>query len=105
MRPVYWFVAIALGAGLVALLFSGESGTTLGIDTDIFGNTLYLGLFGAVVAAGILGSGIAISQAAKNLAIWMALLLLLVGGYQYRYELQDVASRVTAGLIPGSRSR
>jgi aspartyl protease family protein len=26
----------------------------------------------------------------------------LVAGYQYRYELQDVASRVTAGLVPGS---
>jgi aspartyl protease family protein len=26
----------------------------------------------------------------------------LVAGYQYRYELQDIANRVTAGLIPGS---
>ena len=30
------------------------------------------------------------------------MILVLVAGYQYRYELQDVASRVTAGLIPGS---
>jgi aspartyl protease family protein len=28
--------------------------------------------------------------------------LVLIAGYQYRYELQDVASRVTAGLVPGS---
>ena len=28
--------------------------------------------------------------------------LLMIGGYQYRYELQDIASRLTAGLIPGS---
>jgi len=25
-----------------------------------------------------------------------------IGGYQYRYELQDFASRVTVGLVPGS---
>jgi aspartyl protease family protein len=36
------------------------------------------------------------------MAIWAAIVLVLMGGYQYRYELQDIASRLTAGLIPGS---
>lgn len=36
------------------------------------------------------------------LAIWLVILLVLMAGYQYRYELQDVASRLSAGLIPGS---
>ena len=29
--------------------------------------------------------------------LWLLVVLVLVAGYQYRYELQDVASRVTAG--------
>src|SRR5690606_33608509 len=33
---------------------------------------------------------------------WAVIILGLVAGYQYRYELQDAASRITAGLIPGS---
>lgn len=39
---------------------------------------------------------------ARNLGAWVAIVLTLIAGYQYRYELQDVASRVTAGLVPGS---
>jgi aspartyl protease family protein len=38
----------------------------------------------------------------RNLAVWAAAILVLIAGYQYRYELQDVGYRVTAGLIPGS---
>lgn len=102
MGRIYWFVAIALAGGLILLLASGDSGTTLGLDSDAFARTLYLGIFGAVVAAGILGSGIGLGQIGRNLAIWLAVILALVTGYQYRYELQDVASRLSAGLVPGS---
>jgi len=102
MSRFWWIIFGVMAAGLALLLFSGETGTTLGLASDDFGNTLYLGIFGAVIAAGILGSGIRLGAVAKNLAIWAALALVLVGGYQYRYELQDVASRLTAGLVPGS---
>src|SRR5690606_28253384 len=33
---------------------------------------------------------------------WILAILVLIAGYQYRYELQDVANRLSAGLIPGS---
>ena len=36
------------------------------------------------------------------MAVWAVIILGLVAAYQYRYELQDVGSRITAGLIPGS---
>ena len=32
----------------------------------------------------------------------MLIILVFVAGYQYRYELQDFANRVTVGLVPGS---
>ena len=34
--------------------------------------------------------------------MWMLIILVFVAGYQYRYELQDFANRVTVGLVPGS---
>lgn len=102
MGRFYWLIVIVKAVGLVLLVLSGESGRTLGLDSDDFGRTLYLGIFGALVAAGILGSGMRLGDAARNLAAWLAIVLLFVAGYQYRYEFQDVASRLTAGFVPGS---
>lgn len=97
-----WLVLGALGLGLIILIVNDDSGTVLGLSSDGFARLLYLGVLGAVLGAGILGSGIGLGNAARSIAIWLGVIMLLVGGYQYRYELQDIASRVTAGLVPGS---
>ena len=106
MRPssniIFWFAIGALALGLVLLLSSGDAGTLFGIEGDSFARLLYLGVLGAVIAAGIVGSGMRLGHVARTMAIWLLLLLLLMAGYQYRYELQDVASRLSAGLVPGS---
>ena len=102
MPRFMWAVLGAMALGLALLIASGDKGTVLGIDDEMFARTLYLGALGAVVAAGILGSGLRFGQVARTMAIWLAIILALVTGYQYRYELQDVASRLTAGLVPGS---
>ncbi len=93
---------ILIGGGLAWLLITGESGAPLGLSGDQFAGTLYLGVLGLVIAAGIVGSGIGLRGVARAAVIWGGIFLLMIGGYQYRYELQDVASRLTAGLIPGS---
>jgi aspartyl protease family protein len=97
-----WIILAVIGGGLILLLLNHEQGSTLGVSNDIVGHALYLGIWGAVIGAGILGSGMRLGYVARTLAIWMLIVLALVAGYQYRYELQDVASRVTAGLVPGS---
>jgi aspartyl protease family protein len=102
MSRLYWIVLAVMGVGLIFLFVNNDSGETFGIENDMFGRTLYLGIFGAVVAAGILGSGQRFGDVARNLALWALIILALVAGYQYRYELQDMASRVTVGLVPGS---
>ena len=102
MGRFFWMIMAVIGAGLILLLASGDSGTVFGMEDEAFGRTLYLGVLGAVIAAGILGSGLRFSHIARTMAIWLLIILVLVAGYQYRYELQDVASRMTAGLIPGS---
>lgn len=97
-----WLLAAVMAGGLVLLLLSGDDGTVLGLPDDAFARMLYLGLLLAVVAAAVAGSGMRFGGVLRSLAVWIAIILVLVGGYQYRYELQDVASRLTAGLVPGS---
>ncbi len=102
MSRFWWIIAAVMGIGLIALLFSGNSGQTFGLPSDSVGRGLYVGILGAVIGAGILGSGIPIGTVARSLAIWLIIIMALIGGYQFRYELQDIGSRLTAGLIPGS---
>lgn len=102
MSRLPWIALAILGGGLLFLLISGEDGTPAGLPGDDFARLVYLTALGLVLAAGVIGSGIGLRGAARSIAIWLAIVVALVGGYQYRYELQDVASRLTAGLVPGS---
>ena len=102
MSRFLWVVLAMIGLGLIMLMASGDSGSVLGIEDEAFARTLYLGVFGLVIAAGILGSGLRFGQVARTMTIWLLIILALMAGYQYRYELQDIASRMTAGLVPGS---
>ena len=102
MSRLFWIVMMLIGGGLAYLLLAGERGMPLGLSGDQFAETLYLGALGLVIAAGVVGLGMGFRGLMRGVAIWAAIFLVLVGGYQYRYELQDIASRLTAGLIPGS---
>lgn len=98
MGRIGWILlAVAGGVLAVALVSRGEF-----LPSDDAPRLLYLGILGTVVAAGILGSGMRLGYVARSLALWLLIAVALIAGYQYRYELQDIASRVTAGLIPGS---
>lgn len=92
-----------LAGGLVLLIATHDAGTVLGLESDSFASVLYLGVLAVVIGAGVVGGRrLPIGGTLKAIAAWLVILLVLVGGYQYRYELQDVASRVTAGFVPGS---
>ncbi|RCS25321.1 TIGR02281 family clan AA aspartic protease [Phyllobacterium salinisoli] len=102
MNRLFWIIIALIGGVTLLLMANNDSGTTLGMANDAFANAAYLGIWGIVIAAALLGSGMRLSDFARSIAIWVVIILALVAGYQYRYELQDVANRVTAGLIPGS---
>jgi aspartyl protease family protein len=97
-----WFLLGAIGVAVILLIANNDAGSTFGISNQKFGSTVYLSLWGLVIAAAVIGGRRKINDAMRNLLIWVAVVLVLVAGFQYRYELQDVAYRVTAGLIPGS---
>ncbi len=102
MNRLFWLVMAAIGIGLVLLMVNDNAGNTFGIENNDFGRLVWLGAVGLLISAGLLRSGRPLGAMAGNLGTWALIVLALIGGYQYRYELQDVASRVTAGLVPGS---
>lgn len=99
---VVWLILGAIALAAILLLASGDSGMVLGIEDEIFARTFYLALLCAVIGGGVLTSGIGFGRGVRIAALWAGIIAALMAGYQYRYELQDVASRVTAGLVPGS---
>jgi aspartyl protease family protein len=102
MGRLFWIAAVVMVGGLIVLVIADSRGEVFGLDTDSFGNLVYLGALGALVASGILASGQRFGQTVRTLAVWLLVILVLMAGYEYRYELQDVASRVSGGIIPGS---
>lgn len=102
MNRFSWFILALIGGGLILLVVNHETGATFGLGNDAFAHTVYLGVWGLVLAAAIAGSRVSLGEMARNIAAWLLVMLALVTGYQYRYELQDVASRLSAGLVPGS---
>ncbi|WP_157015483.1 TIGR02281 family clan AA aspartic protease [Mesorhizobium xinjiangense] len=102
MPRLFWIVMAVMAGGLILLVLNHDGGATLGMANDRFGRMVYLVALGLVIGGALVASRISFSNAARSLAIWLAVIFCLIAGYQFRYELQDVASRVTAGLVPAS---
>ncbi|RWO89026.1 TIGR02281 family clan AA aspartic protease [Mesorhizobium sp.] len=102
MNRVFWVLMILIGVGVVLLMLNDSAGSTFGVENDDFSRLIWLGALVALIGAGLLRSGRPLGTMARNLGTWAVIVLALIAGYQYRYELQDFASRVTAGLVPGS---
>ncbi|MBD9372197.1 TIGR02281 family clan AA aspartic protease [Rhizobium sp. ARZ01] len=97
----FWILLAILGFGLVMLLWNHQTGRTFGLPNDDFGQLVQLGAIGALIATGFLASRGRLSQNLRNAALWLLIALLFVAGYVYRDDLQSIAGRMTAGLIPG----
>lgn len=102
MSRLLWIPLLLLGGGLVLLIANDSAGTVFGIENHRFARLLALGVLGVLVGTGLLRRRMPLTETVRNIGVWVLVALLLVAGYQFRYELQDVASRVSAGLVPGS---
>ena len=100
--PRDWIVATIL-AGAVVLLFMRHDGMIGPLSDVEFGQAA-----GALALHVFLGLGAralvfrTASEATRNAVAWVAILGLLLAGYAYRDEVQDVGHRISLGLIPGS---
>lgn len=97
-----WIVLALLGAAALFLAARDMMAERIRPGGGDMGYALYFGILALVIGAGLFRAGPRLGTTPRQLGLWIVAILILVAGYQYRYEFQDVASRVTAGLIPGS---
>jgi len=96
-----WIALGVLCAAAVALIVSHDAGAIAGFSNDAFAR-LVAGLALVVfIGSALLGAYRGrIGTAARDIAAWLLLMLLLVGVYAYRAELLTVAERVAGELLP-----
>lgn len=97
----FWIILGVLGFGLAMLLWNHQSGRTFGLGNDDFAQVVQLSAIAALLATGFLVTRGRISETVRNAALWLLIMLVFVAGYVYRDDLQSVAGRMTAGLVPG----
>ncbi len=99
MSRLFGILIAAIIATFALVWFNRDSGFTFGLSNDDFVQAMTLVLLMAAIGFRALGGG-NLGETARNLSIWGIIALACVAGYQYRFELQEVASRVTLGLVP-----
>ena len=90
-----------LAIGLAALILNHDSGRTMGMDNNDFGRLVTLSAIATMMAAGVLAGRRQLGESLRQAGMWLVIILMLVTGYLYRFDLQDFGNRLTAGLIPG----
>lgn len=97
-----WIGLIMLALAALVLVVRSDGGTLAGMEQADFANivtglALLIFIGGGTILA-YRGQG---GKAIKDMAIWLALLLVLVTIYSFRFEFETVARRVAGNLLPG----
>lgn len=93
-------VAIIILTGLF-LMTVGFSSSASRLDGDDAARMVYYAMWGALLGGGILASQRNFGEAARNLGLWVLIIVVLSSVYVFKDDAQNFASRLTAGLIPG----
>jgi aspartyl protease family protein len=101
-QRLLWILLACLAIAFIVLLARSGEGTVGPLTTGDFASLAYrvvlLVFLGSAVIALFRGR---FTQALTAALLWIAVALILVVGYAYRFELHTVADRVMAELIPG----
>jgi aspartyl protease family protein len=101
-QRLLWILLACLAIAFAILLARSGEGTVGPLTTGDFASLAYrvvlLVFLGSAVIALFRGR---FTQALTAALLWIAVALVLVVGYAYRFELHTVADRVMAELIPG----
>lgn len=90
-----------LAVGLAMLILNHDSGRTMGMDNNDFGRFVTLSAIATMMAAGVLAGRRQWGDSLRQAGLWLLIILVLVTGYLYRYDVMELGNRLTAGLIPG----
>ena len=101
-RRLTWTFLFGVALSLVALIASNDQDAIANLLSHDMGS-LALKLTLVIFVGGLVLTLFRerFSQALEAMLFWAVLGLLLVIGYSYRFELRDVADRVSAELVPG----
>ena len=102
MGRFFWIIIGIAGLVLIALIVSGDTGKTLGFESGQFASASIMALWALLIGGAAFGGGVKFGDTIKQLSIWVLIIVSLMGGYVFRYDLQDIGSRMTGGIIPGS---
>jgi aspartyl protease family protein len=101
-QRLLWLLLLGLVVAILVLLARHGPGTIGPLSSDEFGSLAYklaiLIFLGGALFAIFRGR---ITEAIMGALLWAAIGLVLVIGYSYRYEVNQVADRVLAELMPG----
>ncbi len=99
MLPVL-IIALAIAIALIATLAGTDK--PLGLDLETTMPFVGAVLMALVVGAGAIGNfrGKA-SEGVKALFAWLAIGLVIIAGYAYRFELASIGNRVVGAVVPG----
>jgi aspartyl protease family protein len=102
-RPnlVFRFLLAGIFVVLIALFVTRDGDTTFGMPSRDFAQLGFLVILLVFVSSALFGRGFRLGEIARSMVVWVAIILLLVGGYAYRDELLGVSGRVLGVLAPG----
>ena len=102
MGRTFWILIGILGAALVVLILNHDSGTSFGFENSQFAAFIAMSVWAAFIAGAVFRRGQPVGDMLRNIVIWLFIILVLMAGYVFRFDLQDIGSRMTGGIIPGS---
>lgn len=95
-----WWLLMAAAVGLIALL-AWQFPEAIETEQDWLHVVYLVGLL-ALVSSGAMGMRRnRLGDSAKQAAVWLAIALVCVAGYGYRFEARAVGQRVLGELLPG----
>ena len=97
----FWLLLAVIVAVSVALAARNSAGDTFGISNHDFVRAGYLVVVLIFVGSALLGRGMGAGEIVRAAAGWLAILLVIVGGYAYRGEITVVGGRLLGVLAPG----
>ena len=99
MIPVI-IIGVAIALAIIATVTGSDK--PLGLDLETMMPVLGAVLMALVIGAGAIGSYRGkFGEGLKALFAWLAIGLVVVAGYAYRFELASVGNRVVGAVIPG----
>jgi aspartyl protease family protein len=98
-QPDFWILLALVVAVAVALAARNSEGLTFGITNQMFVRAGYAAVIAIFLVGLVLSRGF--SGLVRMAASWLAIGLILVGGYAYRDDLFQVGARIAGVLVPG----